>query len=218
MIDLYGALGIPRDASQAEIKKAFRKMAKKHHPDHGGSPAQFAVVKLAYDTLADPARRQRYDETGTVDEKAVDNTLSEALGIISGALDHVLGVCIQRGLDPTEIDMIGDLKQTIDNQKREAHQKAEAFDKLLKQAKKLAGKFKATKDAPNHMESIIAGRVGLLEQQKQNVATHISRLDMAKDIVSAHSFSWSPPKQDDMHSLNQRTMAEALRDAMVGRW
>jgi molecular chaperone DnaJ len=64
--DYYKALGVSKDASQAEIKKAFRGLAKKHHPDSNKndpkSEATFKEVSEAYDVLSDEAKRKEYDE------------------------------------------------------------------------------------------------------------------------------------------------------------
>ena len=53
-MDYYQTLGIGRDASQEEIKKAFRSLASKHHPDKGGDTAKFQEIQEAYATLSDP--------------------------------------------------------------------------------------------------------------------------------------------------------------------
>jgi len=69
--DLYQILGVDRDAKPADIKAAFRRRAKDLHPDHGGDPEEFRLVKLAYDVLTDPEQRRHYDETGeTPDDHA----------------------------------------------------------------------------------------------------------------------------------------------------
>jgi molecular chaperone DnaJ len=66
--DYYGTLGVQRDASQADLKKAFRKLARKHHPDvnTGDSEAErrFKEVNEAYDVLSDPEKRKLYDQLG----------------------------------------------------------------------------------------------------------------------------------------------------------
>lgn len=61
-LDHYKALGVPRSATQADIKKAFRTMAAAHHPDKGGDPEVFRVMREAHDVLSDPAARQAYDQ------------------------------------------------------------------------------------------------------------------------------------------------------------
>lgn len=62
--DYYGMLGVDRNASTAAIKRAYRRLAKRYHPDMGpGSSAQeFEALQAAYETLADAERRRRYDD------------------------------------------------------------------------------------------------------------------------------------------------------------
>jgi curved DNA-binding protein len=66
--DLYAILGVSKDASEVDIKKAYRKLARKHHPDvNPGKPEaeqQFKEVSAAYETLADAEKRKLYDEFG----------------------------------------------------------------------------------------------------------------------------------------------------------
>jgi curved DNA-binding protein len=66
--DYYAVLGVPRTASQAEIKKAFRKLARQHHPDAkpGDTAAErrFKEINEANEVLSDPAKRKQYDELG----------------------------------------------------------------------------------------------------------------------------------------------------------
>jgi curved DNA-binding protein len=60
-MDHYSTLGIDKNATQDEIKKAFRSLASKHHPDKGGDTAKFQEIQTAYATLSDPDKRAEYD-------------------------------------------------------------------------------------------------------------------------------------------------------------
>ncbi len=62
--DYYEVLGVPKNASPDEIKKAFRKAAVEHHPDKGGDEAKFKELNEAYEVLKDTSKRQRYDQFG----------------------------------------------------------------------------------------------------------------------------------------------------------
>ena len=68
MKDYYKILGINRDASEDEIKKAFRKLAHVHHPDKsGGNEAKFKEASEAYSVLSDKKKRAQYDSFGQAD-------------------------------------------------------------------------------------------------------------------------------------------------------
>lgn len=61
MKDYYQILGVPRNASDDDIKKAFRRQAMQHHPDRGGDQNRFQEINEAYAVLSDPQRRAEYD-------------------------------------------------------------------------------------------------------------------------------------------------------------
>jgi molecular chaperone DnaJ len=63
--DYYAALGVDKKATKAEIKKAFRAKAKKHHPDKGGDEAEFKKINQAYETLSNEQKRAQYDQFGS---------------------------------------------------------------------------------------------------------------------------------------------------------
>jgi len=67
--DYYQTLGVPRDASQQDVKAAFRKLAAKHHPDRNpddpGAEDRFKEINEAYTALSDPEKRKIYDRYGT---------------------------------------------------------------------------------------------------------------------------------------------------------
>ena len=67
--DYYTILGVPRNASQEEVKKAYRKLAHQHHPDkQGGNEAKFKEINEAYQVLSNPRKRSQYDQFGSAFE------------------------------------------------------------------------------------------------------------------------------------------------------
>ncbi len=63
--DYYKILGIEKNASQDDIKRAFRKLAHEHHPDKGGNAEKFKEANEAYQVLGDDAKRRQYDQFGS---------------------------------------------------------------------------------------------------------------------------------------------------------
>ena len=85
-INYYQVLGVPRAASQTEIRNAYRSLAKERHPDHpGGSTEQFSLLQEAHATLTDPNRRRHHDEA--LDLAHAADQLS---GLDFGSLDDEL--------------------------------------------------------------------------------------------------------------------------------
>ncbi len=69
-LDFYGVLGVRKDASLEEIRRAYRKLVIKHHPDKGGDPENFQGITRAYDALCGNDKNQDYDpdESGHKDD------------------------------------------------------------------------------------------------------------------------------------------------------
>jgi DnaJ-class molecular chaperone len=66
--DYYSTLGVSKTSSEKEIKQAYRKLARKHHPDVNpgdkSAETRFKEINEAYEVLGDPAKRKKYDELG----------------------------------------------------------------------------------------------------------------------------------------------------------
>lgn len=61
MSSYYDILGIPREATESDIKQSYRKLSMKHHPDRGGDTSKFQEINTAYETLSDPFKRSQYE-------------------------------------------------------------------------------------------------------------------------------------------------------------
>ena len=122
--DYYEILGVPREASDDEVKKAFRKLAQQWHPDvntSAGADERFKEINEAYQVLSDPQRRQAYDTFGRA---GVGGSGAEGFGPFGGfsgfgdIFDAFFGAGAQtgqrRGRPPAGADLRYDLKLTFD--------------------------------------------------------------------------------------------------------
>jgi molecular chaperone DnaJ len=119
--DYYATLGVERGASDAEIKRAFRKLAQQWHPDVNTDPAaqeRFKEVNEAYQVLSDPERRQRYDMFGRAGLGGTDGGFGAGFGGFSDIFDAFFGGSAagtaRRGRPQAGSDLRYDLRITFE--------------------------------------------------------------------------------------------------------
>jgi molecular chaperone DnaJ len=84
--DYYKVLGVPQSATDTEIRRAYRKLAKQHHPDaNPGSEERFKEISAAYDVLSEPAKRKEYDEIRRLGPMAAGGGFPGGAGAPGGA-------------------------------------------------------------------------------------------------------------------------------------
>lgn len=121
MIDFYEILGVSKDATTEEIKKAYLDLAKKHHPDVGGDEEAFKSIGEAYETLTDKEKRDFYDSTGRTDISVIVGSAIELFNHamrsdpinLTNQIDYLFGV----GVSEKERD-IKNLRESIDSLKK----------------------------------------------------------------------------------------------------
>jgi molecular chaperone DnaJ len=100
---LYDVLGVKKDASEAEIKKAYRKLAREHHPDRNpgdkAAEERFKEVQGAYDVLSDAEKRKEYDTFGSANGRGPAGA-GQNVNFDFGDLGDFLGGIFNRGTGP----------------------------------------------------------------------------------------------------------------------
>lgn len=186
---LYEVLGISKSADKKSIKGAYRKCAKKNHPDVGGNPDSFALVKKAHDILMDDDRRAKYDSTGEESEKSPDNTLGNIVNCIAFHFNTVLQECSQSGTSPLVVDMVFRIKSKINSSISDNQKNLRITRTILDFDKKMVGRFKKKeKNEENVFEAIISNRITALQINIANFENSIKTHEQALEMIRGFTY------------------------------
>lgn len=179
--DLYAEVGVPRDADDKAIRRAYRRRAKQVHPDAGGTAEAFERLQFAHLVLTDQRRRAEYDRTGECEEPGPDTAEQEAMGVIGA----VVALVVRGNFDAFTCDlrakMMADIGVSL------GQYQAELADtvRMRKRAERLIGRFiKKTPGSPliDIMLRNFAEKFGSLEpRQTDIVKAHKRALEILKD-------------------------------------
>jgi curved DNA-binding protein CbpA len=111
--DPYKILSVPRSATAAAIKAAYRAAVQSAHPDRGGDPENFIRIVKAFDLLSDPEARRLYDETGDVDENAVASFRRDVIKILADMFDAAVSTAVATGLDLGKVDFVQQMTSAV---------------------------------------------------------------------------------------------------------
>ena len=89
--DYYKTLGVSKNATADEIKKAYRKAARENHPDAGGDEEKFKDINEAYEVLSDEKKRKIYDQYGTADQSQIPFNWGGGTGGASVNFEDIFG-------------------------------------------------------------------------------------------------------------------------------
>ena len=184
---LYDTLGLHRDAPISEVRKAYRRAAKKAHPDTGGSREKFSIVKTAYDVLSDPDRRKEYDETGKFGEKVVEDKARKAMELACATVEEVINAIGERN-NPFSFDVIGDASRHLNEKKRQHEQQLLAFERIIKCRRGFSKRFSAKKGKENIISLMMDNTTRDREKQMDALRINIEVAEMAIAIINDHRF------------------------------
>lgn len=198
-VDPYEELGLARDASAAEVRRAGRRRARQTHPDAGGDPEAFHRSRRALAVLSDPARRARFDSDGTVEDDRPDNDRAGALQIIEKHLAALLNAHIGSGFapatDPCFRNVVGELRAAVRKEIAEHEGGIETGKKVEKfyarVAKRLRHKRKGA--APDFLGRSMEDRLRQTKAHVANFEEGIRIRRLALDILKEYEFDPESP-------------------------
>lgn len=170
--NLYDILGIKKESSKDEIKKAHRKKSMKHHPDQGGDAKEFGLITTAYKILIDDEKREKYDSGESLDsiltsyeqkEQQALSTLSSILMDLINAIENVETRDLKDGMSMVLAGKIIDLNNNLKSAKK-------TCEKYKKAAKRLKskGKHNFLRQVLLNQEQLINKEIVRLKVLKEN--------------------------------------------------
>ena len=213
--DLYETLGVGRDATPDEIKKAHRAGVKKHHPDRGGERETFEQVQRAFLVLHDPEKRQRYDETGDdASASSVDQTQSEVARLVIGAFDRALTE-LQGNFKRRNV--VAKMKALLSADRKRGDEANLMIAKGKAQMEEMRTRlgFTGDGDQTNIIDSALLSRIREADDQQRLNNEMMERVDQA--IKHVELYGWEVDPEPEMKpfsgagSYNQGILDEIMK-------
>jgi curved DNA-binding protein CbpA len=196
--DPYEELGLPRDASTEEIKRAGKRRRKKTHPDAGGSVDAFNRTSRALVVLSDPNLRARYDATGAMGDEPTENAdRAAALGIIQAFVETALNKYITNldpADDPRRRDLLSEFRLQMVNEIAQAEQTVEAGKIIRETLVDIAARFKST-DPARPIERMLENRLRQHDAKTIEVGDAARVRRLAIEIVDKYAFRFDAPAE-----------------------
>lgn len=205
--DLYADLGVPRDATPADLHRAYRRAVKRAHPDTGGSSDAFHRVRTALLVLSDNVRRQRYDATGEFDEgNVVDNREASLLEALAFVVDMALSKTMQGGINPKTADMMALMRQVVRELQAKLNSEIVGFKSAIQKFEMIKGRFTVAGEAVNRVEKVIAGKITQLEYMASSAAQRRDRFEEIAKMLDDYEYQRDVPQPTSALELMQRAM------------
>lgn len=182
--DLYHVLGVAKTATEATIRKAYLKGAKKHHPDAGGEETTFRSVNLAYRVLSDKERRKKYDEAGIFDEASIENERALMLDIIA---QNVAAVMQNVQFDVDRASFLDAVRANIKQNIQQGEQAVQKYALLLGRFDKVQKRLKPT-GADHGFVTMIASQRAQVEEAKAKDRATMDRFKKALDYLKDYTY------------------------------
>lgn len=188
MSDPYQILGVGRESSSSDIKKAYKALAQAMHPDKGGDQQSFTDLQWAYAILKDSEKRAHWDRTGA-EAKNGPSLEEQATGEILNAFQQWLGM-VMGGQKSFNSDCIKEISGALTNAVNQHRNQVGQAEEHLTKLDKMLGKFTVDNEQANVFEGHLSSVRGTIENQLANMKGRQTVLETAAEKIS--HFTYSP--------------------------
>lgn len=178
----YETLGVAADATSENIKKAYRKLASKHHSDrNGGDDEIMSAINVAYEVLSDTERREHYDKTG-------QNTRPSS--IEQRGMNIVVGRALEwaQATQDGEDDMIAYIRNLTNNDRASFQTAMAQGERLKAKLQKILTKVSYKGSMTNAISEALENRIAEIETKIPQIEENIAFADAALAILNDYEY------------------------------
>lgn len=188
--NLYDVLGVDKNATDEEIKKAYREKAKENHTDKGGDNDKMVSINKAWQVLKDPLRRKRYDDTGEQTETPFDQKFA--------AFTQDIFIKIVYETDVEKTDLIKAFKMYADKILEEQEKQKEDLDDKIKRLNKVIKRLKTKKGKNNNIAIVLDHNISALTQALHKLEEDIKFIKDCKEVIGHYNYKFEEPTEADV--------------------
>ncbi len=177
--DPYLILEVGRAAPAAEIKLAYRRKVQVAHPDRGGDADAFMLVVKAFGLLSDPDARRLFDETGVIDEEAVQGYRREVAVILADMFDAAVATAVATGLKLEQVDFIKQMAAAVETGLADARVKLKRIDGEIGALQGLRSRIKRTDQDRNLFAERVGAQVAAKTGEHATIKRRVAMLETA---------------------------------------
>lgn len=177
--DPYLILEVARLAPAAEIKLAYRRKVQVAHPDRGGDAEAFMLVVRAFGLLSDPDARRLFDETGIVDDEAVQGYRRDVAIILADMFDAAVATAVATGLKLESVDFISQMAAAVETGLADARVKLRRIDREIGALQGLRSRIRRTDDDRNLFAERLDAQVGAKTGEHATIKRRVAMLETA---------------------------------------
>lgn len=176
----YEILGVPPNASDYQIKQAYRARCKATHPDTGADGAEFHQVGVAYAVLRDPERRKLFDETGSIDDTAVRVSHQAVLEFLATLFNMAIDVEGKSGQSMKNIDLMKSMRDNSDRLHDEGWARLAGIQKSIVDRETLRGRITRKDDGQNLFVAALDHQLTKLRENERTTKNQVEILKRAR--------------------------------------
>lgn len=177
----YDVLGVPKTASSDQIKGAYRRLARKTHPDNGGTGDDFSTANRAYSILMDPEMRKRFDETGSIEDVAPLTIRQRMIQIIADMFNQALAVEGKAGTSLRHFPLVKAMREQIGRNTKLLRDNYTAHKKMIDDRRFLLTRISRNDDGQNLFADIIRNQIKELEPVVRQADVDVRAMEMATE-------------------------------------